>query len=294
MSERIYMAKKDKDGVVSVEKLSEESVLNNREYNAVVNKLFTINKEKFTVTNTASKKIEDDFSNSAKFAGVSENTFGDNVKDESTQDDLSSTNKDIIVRPMNRSNGTVEELFKNSTKSTLKMQSAMMEQNIKLAKTTFTSLNKMHKSMHDVSTFQRTVQASYYKTSLSYKKDMLEELKKITAILKTGFSIKEESKGKYSINNNVGNDKENNILNQIFSGRPGGVFKGLKNAVRTTAVKQMSGGAYSDMFDMAQAFLPLLEGMNGKSMLRMAASGFASKQFEKHVGVRQSENIKTG
>ena len=303
------MAKKDKDGVVSVEKLSEESVLNNREYNAVVNKLFTgmspgntvtkmqnearnINKEKFTVTNNASKKIEDEFSNSAKFAGVSENTFGDNVKDESTQDDLSSTNKDIIVRPMNRSNGTVEELFKNSTKSTLKMQSAMMEQNIKLAKTTFTSLNKMHKSMHDVSTFQRTVQASYYKTSLSYKKDMLEELKKITAILKTGFSIKEESKGKYSINNKAGNDNENNILNQLFSGRPGGVFKGLKNAVRATAVKQMSGGAYSDMFDMAQAFLPLLEGMNGKSMLRMAASGFASKQFEKHVGVRQSENIK--
>lgn len=303
------MAKKDKDGVVSVEKLSEESVLNNREYNAVVNKLFTgmspgntvtkmqnearnINKEKFTVTNNASKKIEDDFSNSTKFAGVSENTFGDNVKDESTQDDLSSTNKDIIVRPMNRSNGTVEELFKNSTKSTLKMQSAMMEQNIKLAKTTFTSLNKMHKSMHDVSTFQRTVQASYYKTSLSYKKDMLEELKKITAILKTGFSIKEESKGKYSINNKAGNDNENGILNQIFSGRPGGVFKGLKNAVRATAVKQMSGGAYSDMFDMAQAFLPLLEGMNGKSILRMVASGFASKQFEKHVGVRQSENIK--
>lgn len=303
------MAKKDKDGVVSVEKLSEESVLNNREYNAVVNKLFTgmspgntvtkmqnearnINKEKFTVTNNVSKKIEDDFSNSAKFTGVSENTFGDNVKDESTQDDLSSTNKDIIVRPMNRSNGTVEELFKNSTKSTLKMQSAMMEQNIKLAKTTFTSLNKMHKSMHDVSTFQRTVQASYYKTSLSYKKDMLEELKKITAILKTGFSIKEESKGKYSINNKAGNDNESGILNQIFSGRPGGVFKGLKNAVRATAVKQMSGGAYSDMFDMAQAFLPLLEGMNGKSILRMVASGFASKQFEKHVGVRQSENIK--
>ena len=303
------MAKKDKDGIVSVEKLSDESILNNREYNNITTKLFngmtpgnTVNKmqnearviakDKFTVTNNESKKIQDDFINSSKSIGISENTFGSDVSSTSTQEDISSTDKSIIVRPMGKASDSVEELFKNSTRSTLKMQSAMMEQNIKLAKTTFSSLNKMHRSLHDLSTFQRTVQASYYKTSLSYKKDTLEELKKITAILKTGFSIKEESKGKYSINDKNKGDTENNILNQLFSGRPGGVFGGLKNAVRATAVKQASGGAYSDFFDMAQAFLPLLEGMNGKSLLRMGASGFASKQFEKLVGVRQSENFK--
>ena len=302
------MAKKDKDGIVSVEKLSEESILNNREYNNITTKLFNgmtpgntvnkmqneariISKDKFTVTNNESKKIQDEFINTSKTIGISENTFSGDVSSTSTQEDISSTDKSIIVRPMGKPSDSVEELFKNSTRSTLKMQSAMMEQNIKLAKTTFSSLNKMHRSLHDLSTFQRTVQASYYKTSLSYKKDTLEELKKITAILKTGFSIKEESKGKYSLNKG-GSEKENNILNQLFSGRPGGVFGGVKNAVRATMAKQASGGAYSDFFDIAQAFLPLLQGMNGKSILRMGASGFASKQFEKLVGVRQSENFK--
>lgn len=303
------MAKKEKDGVVTVEKLSEESTLNRREYETITNRLFNgmtpgnsvnkmnnegriIAKDKFTLTDNSSKKIEDDFANSSKSINISEKTFGSKVTDSSTQDDISSFNNSITVKPIGKSSDAIEDLFKNSTRSTLKMQSAMMEQNIKIAKTTFSSLNKMHRSIHDMSTFQRTVQTSYYKTSLTYKKDILEELKKITAILKTGFSIKEESKGKYSLNQKKGMTDSNKIMDQIFSGRAGGVFGGLKNAARATLVKQASGGAYSDFYDMAQMFLPLLEGMNGKSILRMAAGGIAGSQLTKLLGVRQSENLK--
>lgn len=224
--------------------------------------------------------------------GISDKTFTDEVGSSSTQDNITSTNRDIIVKPMGKSNTDIESLFRSGTRSTLKMQSAMMEQNLKIAKTTFSSLKNIHKSMHDVNTFQRTIQASYYKTSLSYKKDTLEELKKITAILKTGFSIKEESNGRFKLDNKNKGDKENDLLAQLFSGRPGSMVSGLKTAIKNTVVKQASGGAYSDLFDMVQMFLPLIEGMNGKSLLRMGASGIANKQFEKLVGVRQAESIK--
>lgn len=205
-----------------------------------------------------------------------------------TDADLSSTNNAVTVKPIGGSSGIMEGILRNSTKANFAMQKAMMNLQTKLSDRNFSVMQNVGKGINDISTFQRTIQAKYYEASINYKKDILGELKNISSIMKVGFNIKDAGNGKYERNSDVGG---NSLLEQLFSGKKGAITNTLMQAGKQTLLKRASGGAYSDITDMAQMLLPLLQGMNGKSLLKMSAGMVGSGILKKYVGHRQGTEM---
>nr|DAX51998.1 MAG TPA: TIGR02594 family protein [Caudoviricetes sp.] len=220
---------------------------------------------------------------------LSNNTFSNTSNSTLTDADMTSNpNSGIIVKPMGKQT-TVTDIINRGNRANLKMQSAMVAFHSKIAERTFSTMNLMNKSIAEMSTFQKNVQAKYYETSLSYKKDMLQELRNITNILKVGFNIKDKGNGRYEINN--GNSKQSGLLDSMFGGGKGGFLKGLASAAKGTAMKQISGGAFGDLYDVAQAIIPLMGQMNGSSIARMIAGQAGRYGVKKALGHRQGENL---
>lgn len=220
---------------------------------------------------------------------LSNNTFSNTSNSTLTDADMTSNpNSGIIVKPMGKQ-ATVNDIINRGNRANLKMQSAMMAFHSKIAERNLATMNLMNKSIAEMSTFQKNVQAKYYETSLSYKKDMLQELRNITNILKVGFNIKDKGNGKYEINN--GPSKQSNLLDGMFGGGRGGFLKGLASAAKGTAMKQISGGAFGDLYDVAQAIIPLMGQMNGSSIARMVAGQAGRYGVKKALGHRQGENF---
>lgn len=220
---------------------------------------------------------------------LSNNTFSNTSNSTLTDADMTSNpNSGIIVKPMGKQT-TVTDIINRGNRANLKMQSAMMAFHSKIAERNLTTMNVMSKSIAEITTFQKNVQAKYYETSLSYKKDMLQELRNITNILKVGFNIKDKGNGKYEINN--GPSKQSNLLDSMFGGGKGGFLKGLTSAAKGTAMKQISGGAFGDLYDVAQAIIPLMGQMNGSSIARMVAGQAGRYGVKKALGHRQGENF---
>ena len=220
---------------------------------------------------------------------LSNNTFSNTSNSTLTDADMTSNpNSGIVVKPMGKQT-TVTDIINRGNRANLKMQSAMMAFHSKIAERNLTTMNVMSKSIAEITTFQKNVQAKYYETSLSYKKDMLQELRNITNILKVGFNIKDKGNGKYEINN--GPSKQSNLLDSMFGGGKGGFLKGLTSAVKGTAMKQISGGAFGDLYDVAQAIIPLMGQMNGSSIAKMVAGQAGRYGVKKALGHRQGENF---
>ena len=203
-----------------------------------------------------------------------------------TDNDLSGGNNTTVnVRPIGKNN--TDDLFKNSAKANLLMQKSMMSLQTKIAEKQFNAIQNLNKGISDISTFQRTIQSKYYEASLGYKKDILQELKNMTAILKVGFNIKETSKGRYEQNKD---NKENTLLERLFSGKAGEAIKVLGETAKKTAYKNMSSGALGDITDLFEMMLPLMSQFNGKSLLKMTSNMIGSSIFKKMVGYRQGED----
>ena len=205
-----------------------------------------------------------------------------------TDADLSSSNNAVTIKPIGGTSSIMEGILRNSTKANFAMQKAMMNLQIKLSDRNYSVMQNIGKGINDISTFQRTIQAKYYEASINYKKDILGELKNISSIMKVGFNIKDAGNGKYERNSDVGG---NSLLEQLFSGKKGAFTNTMLQAGKQTLLKRASGGAYSDMTDMVQMMLPLLQGMNGKSLLRMTAGMAGSGLLKKYVGHRQGTEM---
>ena len=205
-----------------------------------------------------------------------------------TDADLSNTNNAVTVKPIGGSSSIMEGILRNSTKANFAMQKAMMNLQTKLSDRNYSVMQNVGKGINDISTFQRTIQAKYYEASINYKKDILGELKNISSIMKVGFNIKDAGNGKYERNSDVGG---NSLLEQLFSGKKGAFTNTMLQAGKQTLLKRASGGAYSDITDMAQMLLPLLQGMNGKSLLKMSAGMVGSGILKKYVGHRQGTEM---
>lgn len=205
-----------------------------------------------------------------------------------TDADLSSTNNAVTVKPIGGSSGIMEGILRNSTKANFAMQKAMMNLQTKLSDRNYSVMQNIGKGINDISTFQRTIQAKYYEASINYKKDILGELKNISSIMKVGFNIKDAGNGKYERNSDVGG---NSLLEQLFSGKKGAITNTLMQAGKQTVLKRTTGGAYSDISDMVQMMLPLMQGMNGKSLLKMSAGMVGSGILKKYVGHRQGTEM---
>ena len=205
-----------------------------------------------------------------------------------TDADLSSSNNAVTIKPIGGSSSIMEGILRNSTKANFAMQKAMMNLQTKLSDRNYSVMQNIGKGINDISTFQRTIQAKYYEASINYKKDILGELKNISSIMKVGFNIKDAGNGKYERNSDVGG---NSLLEQLFSGKKGAFTNTMLQAGKQTLLKRASGGAYSDMADMVQMMLPLLQGMNGKSLLKMTAGMAGSGLLKKYVGHRQGTEM---